>query len=458
MERAKRLSSTARTVAALFGALATMGALLGVACPQAEPVSEQGHFRLEDHDLATRTGFFADGWWGGPVLVGERTCPQLACQQQDCSERAPEDGGVAACFAQTVSGAAFAEGCLTFDTPGDVIWALEPVACQPAPDAGVPLVGDRFVFRALGPEAAVAQQGPRIEQLAVEMMADGGVLADPAPPADLAAPRDELRIVEGGQAPVSATLTAVEVQDLVAVEGDSLVVEDIAPTPDSVRVRSGWLIEAEPGATAALRLVTRSASFDVASIEGVPVAEAASMSLFAFSWTSAESPGVTAPAAAHALVLDPRGRRLDGAPVEWTLVQGDLAVSNLYSVFADADDEDDRVRRGPWMTVFDGCRLPSTRAGTATALLRARLGELQQDLRFTWTLPPDQQGNGGWLSMPPTTPEEDQGFTRDPACPPFPACGCASTRTGGRAPPLSAAGPVAALLAVLLWLRRRPPC
>ena len=328
MAHGGRYSSAARRLAALLGALVTLGALLGVACPPEDlPVSEQGEFMLEDHGLATRTGFLPAGWSGGPVLVGERTCPDLVCLLQDCNERAPEDGGVAACFSHSVSGASFADGCLDFDAPGEVIWALDAVACQPEPDAGVPLVGDRFVFRAVGPEAVVPVQAPQIEALAAAFLADGGVIAEPAAPADLAAPRDELCIVEGGRAPVSAVLLAVEDQAAVAVEGDSLVVEDVAPTPESVRVQDGWLLEADPGATASLRLLTNAASFDVARIEGVPLGEAASMSLFAYYWTSPDEPGATAPAAAQALVQDAQGRPLDGAPVEWTLVQGDLALA-----------------------------------------------------------------------------------------------------------------------------------
>ena len=450
--RGRTLVGVARATAT-FGAVSALCA--GAICPAANPVSEEGAFVLEEHGMATSTGYLPSVWAYEPVLAGEVTCPTLVCNQQDCAERAPADGGVAACFAHTVTGATVVGGCLTFDAEGVAIWALEPIACQPDVDAGVPLVGDRFLFGVVGPEDVVPEQAPKVEALAEAFMVDGGVIAEPATPADFAAPRDELFIVEGGLAPVSAALIDVESGARVAVEGDSLVLEDVAPTPASVRVQGEWLLEADPGATAALRLVTNTARFDVATIEGVPLSAAASMSLFAFYWTDDEHPGATAPAAVHALVHDAAGRVLDGAPVEWTLVQGDLAISDLYRELGGIGGDDGvTVRRGPWMLVADACRPPSQRVGTTTALLRARLGELEQDVRLTWTLVPDVEGTTDWIGIPRTAATEDEGFTRDPACPPGPACGCASAPANAPAP-LLAAGAVVVLASVCARAKRR---
>jgi len=428
--------------------LAAATALVGSSCPPDLPLSEQGSFMLEEHGMATISGYLPSGWTDEPVLSGELTCPTLVCQQQDCSERAPEDGGVAACFAHTVTGATMTDGCLDFDAAGDVVWALEPIACQPDVDAGVPLVGDRFLFRAVAQDAVVPEQAPQLPALAEAFMADGGVIAVPEPPADFAAPRDALYIVEGGAAPVSAALIEIASGAHVALEANSLVLEDVAPTPEAVRNLSGWVVAADPGATATLRLVTNRARFDVASIEGVPLAAAASLSLYAFYWTSPEQPGSTAPAAVHAIAHDAAGLPLDGAPVEWTLVQGDLAISDLVGAFGGAAAEPP-LHRGPWHLVADSCRPPSARAGTSTALLRARLGELSQDLRLTWTIARDLESSGSWFGIPPTAPAEDDGFTRDAACPPGPACGCSSAARGARTSLLGAAALAAALLGVL---------
>ncbi len=418
-------------------------------------MSEQGYFVLPEHGLATTTGAQAGDWSGGPVLVGEVTCPRLACLSQDCDARAPEDGGVAACFAHTVTGATLASGCLTFDTAGQVVWALEPIACQPDVDAGVALVGDRFVFQAVSAGDVVTERRLPMEELAAAFLADGGVIAVPEVPGDLAAPRDELRIVEGGFATPSAVLVAVESGAVVAVEGDSLVVEDVAPTPEAVRVSNGWLVDADPGATAMLRLQTNAASFDVASIQGVPLSAAASMTLYAFYWSSPDAPGSTAPAGVHALVRDGAGRPLDGAPVEWTLVQGDVALSDSLLGLAGGAAPEGNVHRAPWLLVSDACRPPSARVGTASALLRARLGDLQQDLWLTWTLVPDLDRDNPWLGLPSTAAVDDEGFTRDPACLPAPACGCAAAQ-GTRRAPLTGACVLLVLAALLACAKRRP--
>lgn len=448
---------------ALLLAVAAAGGTLGAACPPPGPVSENGSYGLEGHGLATRLGFMPDVWMGAPVLVGERTCPTLACRQDGCGERIPADGGIDACVEQTVTGATRIDACVTFDTPGSVVWQVVPVACQPEPDAGVPLEADRFLFQALAAGEVVAEQRASLEETAGGLL-DGGVISvEPAPPTGFGAARPELRIVEGGQAPVTAMLRAVDDGRLVAVEGDSLVLEQVTPTPQSVRVLDQWFLEADPGASARLRLATGTTSFDVATVEGVPLADAVSMELIAFYWGAPSALGERAPLAVHALVRDATGRVLDGAPVEWTLVQGDLATNSLTVELVGQSDDEDPVRRGPWVAVWDGCRPPSWRAGTTSALLRARLGALTEDVRLTWTLPPNLDGTqGDWMGTPSTLPADDEGFTRDPMCPPFPACGCASTRPGAGASLPVAAGLLATLLAVMscathVRRRRRGP-
>lgn len=441
----------------ITGVACAVWAWLGVACPGDGPVvSEQGRFLLEEPGLATRTGFLSDLWAGGPVLVGERTCPNLVCLQRDCDERAPEDGGAAACFEQTVTGATFAQGCVEFDAVGDVIWALEPIACQPLPDAGVPLESDRFVFRAVAAADVLAEEQPGLARVARDLLDAGSLVAEPALPAGFGEPRSEVAILEGGQEPVTAALLTIENQSLVAVAGNALALEEMAPAPQSVRVLDGWFLEADPGASATLRLVRATASFDVTTVEGVPLTDVASMSLVALYWSDPDNPGSRAPAAVHALVQDAAGRALDGAPVEWTLVQGEVATNSVYAQLSVMPgDEQGPLRRGPWLMIADLCRPPSWRAGAASALLRARLGALTRDVRLTWTQPPDRDVGNTWFGMPSTSPARDRGFTRDPACPPFPACGCASTRADTRAPPAVAAGLLAALFALLWWAGRR---
>jgi MYXO-CTERM domain-containing protein len=118
--------------------------------------------------------------------------------------------------------------------------------------------------------------------------------------------------------------------------------------------------------------------FPLAEVVATPAEEAASIEVVAGYFEGH-------PFGARALVRDGEGHVIYGAPVEWSLVEGELALHPF-----------DITPLPPEYTMIDdACVPPPTAAEPRRAILRAQLGALSDELELEWT------------AMPPETASEE---------------------------------------------------
>jgi MYXO-CTERM domain-containing protein len=378
---------------------------------------------------------------GDRVLVGTRLCPALAHAKVG-DEVQPLGSLDQQCFSEVVSGPAQFDThhCWALDTLGEVIWEVIPTnveGCDPEYQS------DRIVVEVAAPSGAV-QLGfddwrlrfpltvSRFEGISYEVVGlESGQTHD-----DLREDPGSPRRVFEGQLDTPMLRLDDDLGRLymgdVAVE---LVGEGARPVgwPDpetpagKIRLPGERPLVLEADAVARVR-ATLPGGLVLESREliAVPPSEAASLDLVVMLQA-----GI--PTYAHARVRDAEGRVLHAAPIEWSVAEGALRVL--------PGDLDNQARSGEFAVVGGGCEPPSESTFIERhAVLRARLGTLEDTVELTWAEPPVQPGT-------PFQPDENCEFSPWWTGDQTSSCSVDADRS-----PMGVAG---LALAALLFVRRR---
>jgi MYXO-CTERM domain-containing protein len=387
-----------------------------------DPDSEEGQVAFSDSE------FSRDHDSGDRVLLGTRYCPEFSIWfDEDGSHSQAGEGEydeLRACFTDSLTGPGTlaADGCISFDDLGEVVWELEPQDCQLAQDHGVTFVPDRVRFLPVAAEDVAATVSPWVECYVLE---DSYLEPDP----EDAFAQDW---VPGRDAPV-----------LVAA-GQPFLVEIVLAAMDACD-QAGWSIrgasidgqaagaQIEPGDKVHEMTVTIDAGtdldlvlelpdlgdFPVSRIQGVSPEVVTTLEVVALYGRGEED--MLAPFVVRGIARDADGNLVRAAPIEWSLDAGRI-------VFNDED-------YGPeYVLTEDVCVPPGTGEETRSAAVTAQLGDLEASINLTWTVPPASAS--------------DEPFEGDERCPPADSqgCGCGlGSETSGPA----------MLLGLLLLARRR---
>jgi MYXO-CTERM domain-containing protein len=145
-----------------------------------------------------------------------------------------------------------------------------------------------------------------------------------------------------------------------------------------------WPVRVGAGEQSAITLEVAGAVLPVATVIATPAEEAASLEIVAALRGE--------PLGARAIVRDGEGRVIVGAPVAWSLVEGELALEP----FADFIPPE-------YTALGDDCLPPPEAPEGRRAVLRAQLGELSDELEIEWTKMPLKEA-------------PDEPFSPNPAC------------------------------------------
>lgn len=385
---------------------------------------------------------------GDHVLAGSRVCPSTDVEWE--VELVDDPEAFRACFDESIAGpgAIEADGCLRLDGPGEVAWTLTPDTCGSesetlrfdvvTPDEVVALVFDEWRLRwgRLGNDEA---------DLPITGLAPGRTLDDllddpTAARRFIAGEYDTpLMRLDGGDGWVWWS------RDQVTLEVVGTGFETYEPEPptepepgseqDPVEFRQpGELLLTAPPGSVGQVLATLPDGTTRLSPDLIAVAptEAASVDL------------VTADIYLYADVLDADGNRLHGAPVEWDVVEGALAIN--------PGDLTDSLRTGDYATFAGGCLPPpEVDSEQRSAVVRARYLGFEDTIQVNYEVDPP----GGWGSdewEPPAeclyAPGLEPGEQPDPSV----EEGCACSTDAGDTPPIV---PLVFGLGILLGVRRR---
>lgn len=172
-----------------------------------------------------------------------------------------------------------------------------------------------------------------------------------------------------------------------------------------------WPVSIKAGQRSTISLALAGVEMPVAEVVATPADQAASLEIVAGH--------LEGPYAARAVVRDGEGRVIYGAPVEWIVVEGEVMLAPV-----------EEVQLPPEYTMIgDRCKPPPAAAETRRVVVRARLGELVDEVEMEWVAMP--------LEEPSDTP-----FEADPLCQKGVGseesglgdrgCGCVSDLRGGR--------------------------
>jgi len=397
-----------------------------VGCPEYDFMSEEDQWKFEEPALVTDAleGFQNDY----PVLAGTAICPAVTYEGD-----VPEGFDAAQvrdeCVDDTVDGPGSFDGqCLVLQEAGEVTWYLDPTDC-PVQEAGLDLVADRVVFEVADPEGLEAELQQWVEQYAEEAL-------DPIPafPQNWTNPPGEpFRVVAGQPVSFYARLRDRGAGETVAwrstdgslsaatLAGDFHKLDDIGDP--------GWIgLQLDEGAAVDLTLAVGDHEWTAGQLEAVSGDSVTSLEIVAGYLVYDE--GKKLPYGARAVLRDAGGNLVYGAPVQWKVVEGALAVyAGSYG------DEPPALPGLDYAAFADECVPPSERDGTRSVSLEASYGELSDRVELTWDAP---------------AVEDDQDWEPSEMCQGG-GCSCSTSRSA--TPP--AAGLALAALAILRVCRRR---
>jgi hypothetical protein len=330
-------------------------------------ISEQWQVQLQAADVSTL------GWLDQPadMVAGTTTCFQLGWAPGAIAP-SPNPRG---CFVHALQGQVeLVQGCLVFLDEGQAELRFEPF-CDG-------LLSDRIRFEILHPEEVRAR--PLELELVVEQ-----ALAVGAPGLPPRQPEGEpWRVVETGWFRFFPRLYNPDTDLDVGFELDELTV---ATEPESLLVESGeaygTLLLAD-GLEGSVRAIYQdederhSGEYPLADVVGVAEDEVVSLEVFPVYLPEGY---LREPIGARAVARDADGNLLWGAPVRWSLDEGDLAYGTL-----------DQLLPGPDYVLLDDDCLPPEQGGARRAVLRASLGAHTATATLRWrtpVLPPDP----GWV-------------------------------------------------------------
>jgi MYXO-CTERM domain-containing protein len=405
---------------------------------------------------------------GDRVLVGTRLCAQLGFANFGIDEGHLVDPSNEHCFSETLTGPVQvdAEECWTLDEPGEVVWEWTPTQlddCEPT------YMGDRMVFDVAAPtgELRLGFDDWRLRVPIVFGVDPQGVvgLAPGRTLADLREDPGAERRVFAGQLDTPMLRLDDDLGRLFFADADvayeligegAAAVEPYEPVdPEELSAETRKAGERpltlDPDALARIR-TTLPGGLVVESPEliAVPLTDASSLDLVVMLYD------LGSPAFAYAEVRDEQDRVLHAAPIEWDVTEGALAVypGNLAG----------EARSGEYAQLGAECLPPSETVPVERhAVLRARLGDLEDSVELTWIEQPVEPDDD---DLPFEADEEcmfadDEGDSADegndevgeagddPGIEDDRGCACSSE------PDRNATGPAWLALAALLFVRRR---
>ncbi|MFZ6181447.1 MYXO-CTERM sorting domain-containing protein [Nannocystis pusilla] len=299
----------------------------------------------------------------------------------------PDDGGfdgIEGCFDMAIAGVPFVDAdCVTLDGPSGVQVDYTPRADCAIEEAELFL--DRFRVEVVPVDGLRARLEWHLEHLAEHF---GERLT--SRPADLIPGADEpLRLVPDFTVgfPVNVIDAAGERVGWDLSQGRVLETKGGGPARPLALLEDTdvlWPVRVGPGETSTITLEVAGAVLPVATVVATPAEAAASLEIVAAL--------ADAPLGARAIVRDAEGRVLVGAPVTWSLVEGELALTTI-SEFTPPE----------YTMIADDCAPPPTAPESRRAVLRAQLGALSDELEIEWTVKPPEETS-------------DEPFSPDPAC------------------------------------------
>ncbi|MCY1058792.1 hypothetical protein [Nannocystis sp. SCPEA4] len=309
---------------------------------------------------------------GVRALQGSQACFHFGLMDvNDLNVLAPD---VAACFDATIEGVPVHEGdCMVLEELAPLQIDFTPRAECPFPEIADSLVADRFVIEVVTGEELRAGFEWYLEHSALRWLTSAGQL-----PADLIPAADEpLRLVPGVEVvfPINLVDAAGERVAWDLTQGLASESRDGGPGRELPRVKdidSQWRVSIGPGEHSMMSLEIGDEVFPLAEVVATPAEEAASIEVVAGYFGDA-------PGAARAIVRDGEGQVIYGAPVEWSLVEGELALAPLEG---GAPPE--------YTVIEDACVPPPTAAEPRRAILRAQLGALSDEIELEWTVMPPE--------------------------------------------------------------------
>ncbi|WP_224196736.1 MYXO-CTERM sorting domain-containing protein [Nannocystis pusilla] len=402
--------------------------MLATACLAASgctgPNSEDGHLHVSLRPLFYSAVHQPSGL---RALLGSKVCFDAGIPASDDTWFE----GIEACYDMAIAGVPIADGdCVILDQPSGVRIDYTPRADCPFDEAEFELLPDRFRVEGVPVDGLRARLEWHMEHWA-EHLAE----RLSSRPADLIPGADEplrlvpdvlvgfpINVIDAAGERVGWDLSQGRV--LEAKGGDPA--RTLAPIEDTDAL---WPVRVGAGEQSTLTLEVAGAVLPVATVVATPVEQAASLEIVAAVGDE--------PFGARAIVRDGEGRVILGAPVEWSLVEGELALMPV-----------DDFTPPEYTIVADDCVPPPTAAESRRAVLRARLGELSDELEIEWTaMPPEEVRDEPFSPNPAcqrgTGPAGDDGLGDR-------GCNCASTAGAG-----GGSGAWLAALALMLGARRR---
>jgi MYXO-CTERM domain-containing protein len=237
----------------------------------------------------------------------------------------------------------------------------------------------------------------------------------------LGRPLDELRVVADEPFSAWPALVLPNSSEEIAVRWgyDDQYELNLPAHYDHLRppVSDGWQLEGtlRAGESFESNVTILGGSFPLPLVHAVPVESIASLELVPVYYPGDPQREWGPPIGAVAITRDSEGRRVVGAPVEFELTQGRLAIGAVQDT----------------LSIVDTCRRAPESPTARVATIVASLGKLEASVDLEWI----------------ALPSEGE-FDPPPEC--VGSCACTSTNPGESTPGLLA------LFGLGLWLRRRP--
>jgi MYXO-CTERM domain-containing protein len=335
---------------------------------------------------------------GSRALQGSRACVDIGWyKDQDGAWKLLGPSDWEACYDATWSGAPLADACTVLEAPGERVVELTPRGdCRWDGLAGV-AVPDRFRLQVVGTEGLQGRLEWWQEHLAELYLVPGPRGSFPS---DWIPPIGEpLRLVPDVEVVFPVVLVDATGERVAwdFEQGRLLEYREGAAAREITSSEGDELFPVSIGAgeRSTLALALPGVELPVAAVEATPVDHAASLELTVAYDPGGEPERWAAPYAARAVVRDAEGHVMLGAPVEWTLVEGHLAVIS----------GDRGVVIGPseYVSIADACVPPPSAPEPRRATLRVELGSLVDEVELEWTAFPEEEPS-------------DEPFEADPAC------------------------------------------
>ncbi len=340
------------------------------------------------------------------LLPDTPLCPTMDWQGS-LPEEFDEAWIVENCIEQSLEGPASFEQrdeltCAMMESAGEVVWRFDAIDCE-AEWPTDPPVSDRLVLQVADPASVTAEVHQWFEEMAMDGLetVPAGAITEEL----LIVQGEPFRLIEDSAVTFFVRLWDPEKQQPVAWRGDegevyaNTLAGDVQLQPLSEE-EPGWIrLSLAAGAEAALFINVNGEAWEAARLVGVSAEEADSLELVA-TLLAADDEGAAMPVAARAVVRDAQGNPLFGAPVDWKVRKGRLAVTT--------DPNDGANLPGPdYAGLSHACYPPSELGGEFSVVLKASYEGTSDKVELSWTYPDDGGSDEDWVE-----PEECMGSCR----------------------------------------------